>query len=197
MTMLVLASTSAARRRILEQAGVAHRAIAPGVDEDAAKASLRSEGLSARDQADALAELKARAGWARSRGPTLGCDQILELDGEAFDKAENLPELRAQLMRLRGRKHRLHSALVLVEDGAPTWRERVTSALYVRPFSEAFLDDYLSAEGEVLLGGVGGYRIEGLGIQLFERIDGDTLAIQGLPLVGLLGVLRQRGMIAT
>lgn len=196
MTELVLASTSAARRRILEQAGVAHRVIAAGVDEDAAKASLRADGLSPRDQADALAELKARAGWARSRAPTLGCDQILDLEGEALDKAASLSELRAQLLRLRGRRHRLHAALVLVEEGVPTWREVTTSTLHVREFSEGFLDDYLAAEGEVLLGGVGGYRIEGRGVQLFDRIEGDVFAIQGLPLFGLLQALRQRGLVA-
>lgn len=195
MTELVLASGSAARRRILEGAGVPHRAISPGVDEDAAKASLRAEGLSPRDQADALAELKARAGWSRSQQPTLGCDQILDLDGEAFDKADSMAALRQQLLRLRGQSHRLHSALVLVENGAPTWRDVVTSTLYVRAFSDAFLDGYLEAEGEVLLGGVGGYRVEGLGVQLFDRIEGDLFAIQGLPLTGLLHALRQRGLV--
>lgn len=176
-------------------AGVPHQAIAAGVDEDAAKASLRAEGLSPREQADALAELKARAGWGRTRSTTLGCDQILDLDGEALDKAGSPGELRAQLMRLRGRRHRLHSALVLVEEGAPTWREVTTSTLHVRDFSESFLDDYLAAEGEALLGGVGGYRIEGRGVQLFDRIEGDVFAIQGLPLFGLLHALRQRGLV--
>lgn len=194
---LVLASTSLTRRGLLERAGVPHWAIAPGVDEDAAKASFRAEGLSPRDMADALAELKARAGWARSQAPTLGCDQVLEFEGEGFDKAESLEALRNQLLRLRGKVHRLHSASVLVENGDPTWREIVTSTLTVRDFSEAFLDQYLEAEGEMLLGSVGGYRIEGLGVQLFERVVGDHFAILGLPLIGLLSALRQRGLAPT
>lgn len=194
MRGLVLASTSSTRRRVLENAGVAHAAIAPGVDEDAAKAALRAEGLSPRDLADALAELKARAGWARSQAPTLGCDQVLEFEGEGFDKAESLPALRDQLLRLRGKIHRLHAALVLVENGQPTWREVVTSTLVMRSFSDAFLDHYLSVEGDGLLGSVGGYRIEGMGVQLFDRIEGDHFAILGLPLTGLLHALRQRGL---
>ena len=195
--MLVLASNSPARRRILEHAGVPHRAIATGIDEEAAKASLRAEGLSPRDQADALAELKARAGWARSQAPTLGCDQMLEFEGEGFDKAPGLGALRAQLLRLRGRSHKLHSALVLVENGAPSWREVTTATLHMRAFSDAFLDRYLESEGEALLGGVGGYQIEARGVQLFDRIEGDPFGIQGLPLLGLLNALRLRGLVET
>jgi septum formation protein len=192
--MLVLASTSPTRRRVLDQAGVAHRTIASGVDEDMAKVSLRAEGLSSREQADALAELKARAGWARSHEPTLGCDQTLEYQGETFDKAEDLRALRRQLERLNGKTHALHSALVLVEGGQPTWREMVTAKLTMRRFSDDCLDDYLAAEGETLLGSVGGYRIEGRGVQLFDRIEGDYFAVLGLPLLGLLHALRQRGL---
>ncbi len=191
---LVLASTSATRRDVLTRAGIAHRAIAPGVDEEAAKAAFRAEGLSPRDLSDALAELKARAGWARSQAPTLGCDQVLEFEGEGFDKAESLEALRDQLQRLRGKTHRLHAALVLVEGGNPTWRTVVSPRLTMREFSDAFLDRYLETEGPTLLGSVGGYRIEGMGVQLFERIEGDHFAILGLPLTGLLNALRQRGL---
>jgi len=193
---LVLASTSPTRRGVLERAGVAYTAISPGVDEEAAKASLRADGISPRDLADALAELKALAGWRRSQAPTLGCDQVLDLYGEGFDKAESLEALRDQLVRLRGKTHKLHAALVLVEDGRPTWREIVTAKLTMRDFSDAFLESYLQAEGEGLLGSVGGYRIEGLGIQLFDRVEGDHFAILGLPLTGLLHALRQRGLAA-
>lgn len=192
--MLVLASTSPTRRRVLDQAGVAYQAVAPGVDEETAKLSLRAEGLSSRDQADALAELKARAGWARTQEPTLGCDQTLEFEDETFDKPEDIGALRRQLQRLRGKTHVLHSALVLVEYGAPTWREVVSVTLTMRPFSDSFLGDYLAVEGEALLGSVGGYRIEGPGVQLFDRIGGDHFAVLGLPLMGLLSALRQRGL---
>jgi len=195
--VFVLASTSPTRRRVLEQAGVAHRAIAPGVDEEAVKLSLRADGLTARDQADALAELKARAGWARLRQPALGCDQTLECEGETFDKPENASAVRLQLQQLRGKTHSLHSALVLVENGEPTWREVVTARLTMRSFSDTFLDDYLVAEGESLFGSVGGYRIEGRGVQLFEQVKGDYLVILGLPLMGLLAALRLRGLVGS
>jgi septum formation protein len=182
---------------VLDQAGVAYTAIAPGVDEDMAKISLRAEGLSPRDQADALAELKARAGWARSQEPTLGCDQTLEFEDETLDKPETADAIRGQLERLCGKTHALHSALVLVEGGQPTWRELVTARLTMRPFSRDFLDQYLAAESDTLLGSVGGYRIEGRGVQLFDRIDGDHFAILGLPLLGLLQALRQRSLAAS
>ncbi len=197
MSRLVLASTSPTRRRVLEQAGVAFEAVAPNVDEDAAKAAFRHDGLSPRDLADALAELKAHAGWARTRAPTLGCDQTLEFDDEAFDKPVDLEDLRRQLTRLRGQTHKLHAALVLVENGQATWREVATVRLTMRDFSDGFLDDYLASEGSSVLGSVGGYRIEGLGVQLFERIEGDHFAILGLPLLGLLHALRQRGLAST
>jgi septum formation protein len=194
MSGLVLASTSATRRAVLEHAGIAHTAIAPCVDEAAAKLSLAAEALSPRELADALAELKARAGWARSESPTLGCDQVLEFEGEAFGKAEDFGALRTQLRRLRGKTHRLHAALVLVEDGQPTWREVSTATLTMRDFSDGFLDAYIQAEGEALLGSVGGYRIEAMGMQLFSRVDGDHFGILGLPLLGLMEALRQRGL---
>jgi len=193
--VLVLASTSLTRRRVLEQAGVPYRSISPGVDEEAAKQALRAEGLTPRDQADALAELKARAGWARTGAASLGCDQTLEFEGEAFDKPEDADAARAQLKRLCGKTHALHSAVVLVENAQPSWRELVTVNLTMRRFSDGFLDAYLAAEGDGVMGSAGGYRIEGRGIQLFDAIGGDFFAILGLPLIGLLHALRQRGLI--
>jgi septum formation protein len=164
------------------------------VDEDAAKAAFGAEGLGPRDMADALAELKARAGWARTRTVVLGCDQTLEFEGRLLNKATTVMALRGQLMDLRGRSHRLHSALVLVENGEPTWREVATTELTMRAFTVAFLDDYLAREGEALLGSLGGYQLEGRGVQLFERVDGDFFAVLGLPLLGLLDALRRRGL---
>jgi septum formation protein len=120
---------------------------------------------------------------------------VLECEGLGFDKAETMAMLREQLLTLRGKVHKLHAALVLVEDGRPTWREIVTATLTMRRFSDDFLDAYLAVEGEVLLGSVGGYRIEGMGVQLFERVEGDQFAILGLPLNGLLHALRQRGLV--
>jgi septum formation protein len=192
---VTLASTSLARRALLTAAGVPFTAEAPGVDEDSAKASMIADGITPRDMADALAELKALKVSRRRPGLVIGADQTLDLDGRTFDKAPNLDQARTQLMALRGRRHKLHSAVVVALDGAPIWREVATATLTVRPFTDQFIDQYMAAEGDALLGSVGCYRLEGLGAQLFERIDGDYFAILGLPLTGLLDLLRRYGVL--
>ena len=189
---LVLASTSMTRQAILRQAGVPFDAVPPGVDEAVAKASLLAAEAGPRDVADALAELKAVKVGRRTGALTLGCDQTLDLDGELFDKPGSLVEVKGQLKRLRGRTHKLHAAAVLVEAGRPIWREVETASLTMRSFSDSFLDEYLKAAGEAVSGSVGGYHIEGLGLQLFDRVEGDHFAILGLPMTGLLRALRQR-----
>ena len=196
MTDVVLASTSASRRALLEGAGVPFTARAPGVDESAAKAALLGEGLGPRDMADALAELKAirlRAGEAL----VIGADQTLDFEGELIDKAENLEEARVRLQRLRGKPHKLHAGVVVAQAGRPIWREVQTATLWMRPFSDDFLDDYLAREGEAVLSSVGCYRLEDIGVQLFSRIDGDYFTILGLPMLGLLDLLRRHGVLAT
>ena len=193
---LVLASKSAARRAVLEGAGVPFEAVVAGVDEDAVKASLLAEGVSPRDVADALAELKAIK-VSRSRPDlVVGADQTLELDGRLYDKVETLEDARARLQLLSGKPHRLHSAVVVAKDGAPIWRDVATATLTMRDVSDAFLDSYLSAEGDAALGSVGCYRLEGMGAQLFSKIEGDYFAILGLPLLGLLDLLRRHGVLA-
>ena len=194
MTEVVLASTSASRKALLQGAGVRFTARSPGVDEDAAKAALLGEGLGPRDVADALAELKAvriNAGEAL----VIGADQTLDLDGELIDKAASLEEARARLLRLRGRAHKLHAGVVVARAGQPIWREVQTATLWMRPFSDDFLDDYLAREGEALLGSVGCYRLEDIGVQLFSRIEGDYFTILGLPMLGLLDLLRRHGVL--
>ena len=193
---VTLASTSATRVALLRGAGVDFEAMSPGVDEAAVKEGLLAEGASARDVADLLAELKAVRASTRRPGLVIGADQTLELGGELVDKAESLEAARERLLSLRGRTHVLHSAVVVARDGTPIWRELKSPRLTVRAFSDAWLDGYLAREGEALLGSVGCYRLEGEGIQLFDRIDGDYFAILGLPLTGLLGVLRQHGAVA-
>lgn len=197
--MLVLASRSTGRRALLENAGIPHDVMTAPIDEGAAKASLRAEGLGARDLADALAEMKALKVSAKRPGDlVLGCDQTLALDdGIMFDKAPDLATLAGQLRQLSGKTHSLFSAIVLAEQGQPVWRHVERVRMTVRPLSDAFIADYLEAEGDDLLGCVGGYRIEGLGVQLFSRIEGSHFAIVGLPLLPLLDFLRMRGIVAT
>ena len=193
---LILASKSPARRAVLAGAGVPFEAASSGVDEEAAKARLLAAGAGPRAVAEALAEEKA---VAVSRGRpelVLGADQTLEFEGRLYDKAETYHEARERLRLLRGRPHQLHSAVVVAEGGAPVWRETVSATLTMRDFSDAFLEGYLAAEGEAVLGSVGCYRLEGLGAQLFTDIEGDYFTILGLPLMGLLDLLRRRGVLA-
>lgn len=195
---LVLASTSAARRAMLDAAGVPHEALAPGVDEDELKLSLAAAGASPRGVADALAEAKAVKVSRRLPGTlVLGADQVLALpDGTMFDQPADRAGAAAQLRQLRGREHRLISAAVIAENGRAVWRLVDTATLWVREFSDAWLEAYLDAEGGAILGCVGSYRLEARGAQLFSRIRGDHFTILGLPLLGVLDYLRTRGVIA-
>lgn len=192
---VILASKSAARRAVLDGAGVPYEVHVAGVDEEAVKTGLLAEGARPRDIADALAELKAIRVSRGRPGFVIGADQTLDLEGTLYDKAETVAAARERLLTLRGKTHALHSAVVVAKDGAPIWREVVTARLTMRDFSEAFLDDYLATEGPEALGSVGCYRLEGPGAQLFSKIEGDYFAILGLPLMGLLDLLRRHGEI--
>ncbi|MBU1377321.1 MAG: Maf family protein [Alphaproteobacteria bacterium] len=193
---VILASKSAARRAVLDGAGVTYEATVAGVDEESVKASLLAEGHGPRDIADALAELKAiRVSRARL-GLVIGADQTLDLDGMLYDKAETVDEARDRLKLLRGKTHKLHSAVVVAKEGGPIWRDMVTCSLTMRDFSDDFLEQYLATEGPHALGSVGCYRLEGPGAQLFSKIEGDYFAILGLPLMGLLDLLRRHGELA-
>lgn len=193
--MIVLASTSAARRDMLSAAGVIHEALAAAVDEEAAKQALRH--LDGRSLADALAELKAVKLSSRRPGDlVLGCDQTLELeDGTLIDKPGTA--VAEQLHQLQGKAHCLYSAVVAAENGQPVWRHVEHAKLTMRPLSDAFIADYVTDEGAAVAGCVGGYRIEGRGVQLFSRIEGSHFTILGLPLLPLLAWLRARGDIAS
>jgi len=193
---LVLASKSATRRTVLDGAGVRYEALGSGVDEESAKLGLLERGANARQVAGALAELKALAVSKGRPELVIGADQTLELDGRLYDKAETLDEARARLVALRARSHQLHSAVVVAQGGAPIWRETTSATLTMRDFSEEFLESYLMREGEALLGSVGCYRLEGLGVQLFSKIEGDYFTILGLPLMGLLEILRAQGVLS-
>lgn len=194
---VILASGSASRRQILANAGVPVEAVRPNVDEETAKRALRAEGLPVRDQAMALAELKAVKLSAARSGLVIGGDQMLALDKTAFDKPATREEARTQLQALSGRSHRLETALVVCEGGTPVWRHLARPKLTMRPLSPVFIDAYLDAVGDDVFTTVGGYKLEGLGAQLFSAIDGDHFAILGLPLLPLLDYLRVRGVLPT
>lgn len=192
-TPITLASTSSARQAILRNAGVAFEAVRSGVDEDAAKAGLLAEGASPREVADALAELKAFKVSTKRPGLVIGSDQTLDLDGQLFDKVDTVEAARERLLQLRGKVHKLHSAVVVARDGRPIWRVVETTKLSVRQFSDAWLDGYLERNAPDVLSSVGCYFLEGEGVQMFDRIDGDYFAILGLPIVGLFDFLRLHG----
>ncbi len=192
---VILASKSAARTAVLKGAGVAFETAVSGVDEEAVKTALLAEGQGAKAIAEALAELKAQKISQSRPGLVIGADQTLEFDGRLYDKAETVEEARARLKLLRGKPHQLHSAVVVAKDGAPIWRDMVSCTLTMRDFSDDFLEDYLAREGEAALGSVGCYRLESLGAQLFSKIEGDYFAILGLPLLGLLDLLRNHGLV--
>ena len=195
---LVLASKSEARRRMLEAAGVPFEAVAAELDEEAAKAKLRIEALSAPTLAAALAEKKALSVRAGSGTLVLGSDQTLETpDGAMLDKPASPADAFEQLRSLGGRTHRLHSAAAVAENGTIVWRGAETASLTMRPLSDGFLADYLAREYEAIRWSVGGYHIEGRGVQLFDRVEGSHFAVLGMPLLPLLGYLRDRGILPT
>jgi septum formation protein len=196
MPRLILASSSEARRRMLAAAGLAFDTECARVDEHALRAALEAEGAAPRDVADTLAEAKAHKVSVRHPGAlVIGADQILDLDGEILARADTPDELRAQLARLAGRRHRLHSAAVVTEDGSPIWRHVGEARLHVRAASSGWLDGYVVRNWQSVRDCVGGYLIEGEGVRLFDRVEGDTFTIQGLPLVPLLSWLTLRGAI--
>ena len=192
---IILASGSQSRRAVLTAAGIEADTIKPNVDEDAAKASFRASDMKVRDQAMQLAELKSVKISMREPGLVIGCDQMLSLDGEAFNKPVDLADARNHLVKLSGKAHTLETAIVISEEGKPVWRYLARPKLTVRPLSDAFIDTYVEAVGEPLLSTVGAYQLEGLGAQLFTRIDGDYFSILGLPLLPLLDYLRTRGVL--
>lgn len=193
---LLLASKSAARRHMLEAAGVKFQTVEAELDEEAAKAGLWGAGFDARGVAEELAQLKALSVSAGEGDLVLGSDQTLERgDGTLLGKPASREEARGQLISLSGGTHRLHSAAVLAENGEAIWWQCETVTLTMRSLSDAFLEDYLDREYEQIRWSVGGYRIEGLGAQLFERIEGSHFAILGMPLIPLLGYMRERGLL--
>lgn len=194
---LVLASSSATRRALLAAAGLAFEVRPAAIDEDAVKRGARAEGVSADDTAVLLAEMKAlRVARAVPDAIVIGADQLLVCGDRWFDKPADMAEARAHLRALRGRSHVLVTAVLCQRGGQRLWTHIARPKLTMRDFSDPFLDDYLAREGAAVLSSVGAYRLEGLGVQLFDVVAGDQSAVLGLPLLPLLGFLRQVGAIA-
>jgi len=192
---LLLASTSPTRRALLESAALTVETRAPGVDERAVEA--QAAGLSPADLAERLAAAKAAtvADQAPDRVVT-GADQVLDLDGTVFHKPADRAGAATHLARLQGRTHALHSAVALAVDGAVAEVFVATARLTMRPLDATGIDAYLDAAGSAVTGSVGAYQLEGVGIHLFDRIEGDHSTILGLPLPPLLARLRARGLLA-
>lgn len=191
---LILASRSAARRAMLTGAGVPYAAVDAGVNEGAIKRAMRGA-----DPSELALELASAKALAVSRQDpeawVLGSDQTLDFNGTMVSKAVDLDEARARLWSMRGQTHHLNSAATLAWNGAVVWAGVDTARMTMRSFSEAFLDSYLTAEGTDLLGSVGCYRLEGLGSQLFDRVEGDYFTVLGMPLWPVLAELRRAGVI--
>jgi septum formation protein len=195
---LILASLSAARREMLSAAGVKYDAAPALVDEEAQKQSLSQDGLAARIVAKTLADMKARSLIEVGDALVIGCDQTLEFgDVGLLDKPRTEKDAIAQLKMLSGKSHFLHSAVSIAEKGKIVWRDVDTARLTMRPLSDQFIKDYVEQEFEAIRGCVGGYQIEGRGVQLFDWVEGNHFTILGMPLLPLLGYLRERKYLAS
>ena len=193
---LILASQSRFRAGLLAAAGLAVEMMAAHVDEADVKQAARAEGASAEETALLLASLKAeRIARQHPDALVIGGDQMLVCEGTWFDKPPDMAAARAQLLALRGKAHTLVTAVLCQRGGQRVWQHIAKPKLVMRDFSEAFLDQYLALEGEVLTTTVGAYRVEGPGLQLFDRIEGEHSEIVGLPMLALLGFLRQHGVL--
>jgi septum formation protein len=193
---LILASASASRRALLSAAGLTFETRVAAVDEAAVKRAARAGGIGADAAALRLAEMKATCiARAEPDALVIGADQLLVCEGCWFDKPAGIAEARAHLTALRGRTHTLVTAVLCQRGEQVLWRHVGTPRLTMRAFSDAFLTDYLAIEGEAVTTTVGAYRLEGLGAHLFAAIEGEHAAILGLPLLPLLGFLRQYGVL--
>jgi septum formation protein len=194
---LILASTSKSRARILEAAGLAFIVEPPGVDESVMHQAVSDErSLEPHDVAEVLARAKAEAVSDLASGAyVIGADQVLVLEGRILSKPDSMEAARWQLLDLRGKSHTLHTAVAVATKGETIWSKTEIATLTMRKLSPEFIGRYLAAAGEEVLSSVGAYQIESVGIQLFEKIDGDYFSILGLPLVPLLDTLRREGAI--
>jgi septum formation protein len=195
---VVLASASRSRLELLRRAGLHLRAEPARVDESEVKTSLRAEQADAAAAAETLAELKASRVSLRAPGAlVIGADQILDCEGRWFDKPPDRAAAVAHLRALGGKTHALATAVCVVRDGVRIWHHREAPRLTMRPLDEVYIESYLDAAGPAVLETVGAYRLEDLGAQLFTKVSGDYFTILGLPLLPLLGFLREHGVPAS
>jgi nucleoside triphosphate pyrophosphatase len=194
---LILASTSKTRARLLEAAGLAFICEAPGLDEDAMRLAVSGEkALEPHDVAEVLARAKAEAVSDIAQGAfVIGADQVLALGDEIINKPETMEVARKQLLDLSGKTHRLHTSVAVATNGEAVWAQTEIATLTMRKLSPEFIGHYLAAAGDGVLSAVGAYQIESIGIQLFDKIEGDFFSILGLPLLPLLDTLRREGVI--
>ncbi len=196
MTPLVLASASAIRAQLLSNAGLRFEVIPSEVDERAAEEPLIEAGMSSEDIALVLAEAKAVNVSEEQPGAlVIGADQTLDFEGKRLTKPGSMDQARRQLLAMSGMSHALFAAIVVARDGEAIWRHVEIARMYMRDLQPAEIGRYLGRVGTSALKSVGGYQIEGVGIQLFDRIEGDYFAVLGLPLLPLLKFLRTAGAI--
>ena len=194
---LILASGSKSRARVLEAAGLAFIVEPPGLDEAVMRQAVGGKGsLSPHDVAEVLARAKAEAvSDLAPKAYVIGGDQVLALGDTIFSKPDSMEAARRQLLDLSGKTHTLHTAVAVATDGETIWAETTIATLTMRKLSPEFIGRYLAAAGDEVLSSVGAYQLESLGVQLFEKIDGDYFSILGLPLIPLLDTLRREGVI--
>ncbi|WP_239478889.1 Maf family protein [Lichenicola cladoniae] len=196
---IILASASSSRLALLQAAGLSVTVRKPSVDEDVLKRQAKAKGMQAADAALMLAERKAGSVSGQPGinpdALVIGADQLLVCDGRWYDKPVDLADARTQLKALSGRTHLLHTAVACCRHGTTVWRHVAAPVLSMRRLTDAFLDAYLSVEADHVLHCVGAYRLEGPGIHLFDAVEGEHAAILGLPLLALLGFLRQQDIL--
>ena len=193
---LILASGSDMRSQLMRNAGLAYSVIIPRIDEQNIKDALVAEGAHPRDIADALAEIKARKVSSNyNDAMTIGCDQILSIEGSILSKPASIGAARDQLRDLRAKRHMLLSAAVVYHEGKPIWRHVGQVRLRMRNVSDAYIDDYVDRNWDDIKSAVGSYKLESEGVRLFDSIEGDYFHVLGMPLLELLAFLTLRGVI--